>query len=211
MGAPRGRCRTTVRQASDRKEPIDWVEIGERYAADPTLSLTKVAQMTGRSLGTVKAHYERRGWAARRREVQAKSRDAIQARLQEARVEFAVWREREMLKIARRGMRALALNLKAPAGEDGFGSDKVDAHQVRTILKAVDEAAVVAKDTEQLTPLVFQTLDRAATDRIVQEKLAETRAAAARLQQEQATTSTPKTTSVAGRVASLFSRRSGTS
>lgn len=199
-----------VRRTSARGlPPVNWAVQAERYAADPSMTFQTIADDTGRTHSTVKTHAEKERWGELRRLTQARTREAVRARLQERTELFATKRQSLMLTIAERGLRALAANLAAPAGEDGFGSNKVDAYQLQAMLKTLDDGTLAGKVAEQLTPVLLQALDRETTMALVRERIG---AFQPPHKNGVATThSTQKPACANGRVASLFSRPNGSS
>lgn len=189
---------------------MNWGAIGEQYAADKNLSLADIARMTGRRIGTVKSHHARAGWAELRRVVQAKTCEAIREKLQREQEKFALFRQRKLITIARRSLNALAENLKAPGGEHGHGSDKVDAYQLQATLKTLDDGTLAEKVSEKLTPLILEAMSDQSVSDLATAKLKAFREA---LQSQPAatasTTSTRKPDCATGRAASSFSRSSG--
>ncbi len=193
---------------------MNWGLIAERYAADPSLTLDALAKETGRSLSTLRTHSKRFRWMDLRRKVQARTAESLRAKLQQRMERFALARQSLMLKIARRGLRALAANLAAPAGEHGFGSDKVDGYQLQAILKSFDDGTLAGKVAEQITPILFEAMDRAAIEQLMAERRASMSPPPkppGHATNGTATTSIQRPPSADARVASLFSRRNGSS
>ena len=205
------RQKVAIGRKSAAEHPVDWGVIAERYAADPKLTLEQISRDTGRTLATVRTHYAKRRWRYRRVAVQAKTREAVAAKPQQSTERFAMFRHRMMLKIAKRGLRALCANLEAPAGEEGFGSDKVDAYQLQAILRTMDDGTLAGKVADQLTPFLLESLDREATTALVRERIDSFRTPPPHANGTSQTHSTPKPACANGRVASLFSRHNGSS
>lgn len=191
--------------------PVNWMIWEERYAAEPMLTLEQIAKETGRTRATVKTHYSRGNWKARRIQVQAKTRAAIQAKLQQRAESFALYRQGMLITAARRALKAIAANLQGAGGEHGFGVEKVDAYQLQALLKTYDESTLEGKVAAQLTPILFQTLERQATDELTAAKLREFQAQAQQSRPASSSTSTRTLPYANGRAASLFSRPNGTS
>lgn len=201
-----------VRRSAKGLPPVNWGLLAERYAAEPSLTLDALARETGRSLSTLRTHARRRRWMDLRRKVQAKTAESLRAKLQQEQERFALTRQRRMLRIADRATRALLANLAAPAGEHGFGSDKVDGYQLQAILKAFDDGTLAGKVAQTITPILFEAMDRAAIEQLMAERRASVLPRATPSHGTNGTTdSIQRPPSVDGRVASLFSRRNGSS
>lgn len=188
--------------------------LAERYAANPRLTLQQIADEVGRTLSTVRTHYSKERWKDLRAKVQAQTIESVRAKLQRETERFAVERQRLTLKIARRALRAALANLGSPGSKDSFGSDRVDGFQLAALLKAHDDGTVAGKVAEQLTPILFEVMDRRATEQLTEAKLQEFRSRLSAAQPHGTngtTSSTLKPTCANGRVASLFSRPNGTS
>lgn len=178
----------------------------ERYAADLGLTCEDIAKETGRAVKTIRWHAHQRRWGKRRAEVQAKLVEQARAEMQLELNSFSVSRTRRMLKVA-----SLSIDRMLEVLRDGDA--EMDPFKLQAALKAFDDGTVTGKVAEQLTPFLLESLDKDATMRMVEER----RADLARLAQQQkpatgsSTTSTQKPACANGRVASSFSRPSGSS
>lgn len=179
----------------------------ERYAADLSLTVDAIARETGRAQKTIRWHAEVEHWGARRREVQAATVEKTREVLATEMEEFTIRRTRKLMKLAELHIDQLTRALES-------GEAEVDSFRLQAALKSLDDSHLAGKVAAQITPILFEAMDRQAIDQLIAERRASSgppRPSAPLNGTHPPTTSTPKQPSADARVASLFSRRNGTS
>lgn len=181
----------------------------ERYAADPSLTVEAIARETGRAQKTVRWHSEKQRWGAHRREVQAKTAERTRESLEKDIEAFSLTRARKLMRMADLHLDQLIAKLES-------GKAEVDAFRVQAALKSLDESHLAGKIAQQITPILFEAMDRSAIEQLIAERRASSKpqpppAPASNHATNGTTASTPTPHSAGARVASLFSRRNGTS